>query len=430
VYWEGSSDARKSAPIVLYEDQTVSTTDDRDRTIERLLKGGAAGRNDELEAVSADDCLDAETLAAYAEGTLTLDGRRSADHHLAGCARCQMVLAEIARTAPETAGDTAPRRWRVGAWLVPLTAAAAAIAIWVAVPGTRQSETAQVPATGSIAQPAAVPEAKPDEKSAADRFSVPTSSTSSARVASADAAKIDALAKETEQRREAGARSQRSLADRPVAAAAPKDVPARSDAQQTTASVEAPARNSVVAGQTAGAPAAPPPPPAPAAAPAQTAAQAAAPQETDLARARAARAGAAGRGGAGVVGALQESVTVLPTEAKSPDGTVRLRFLPAGPAAAIERSTDGGSTWVAQPLGLQVTVTGGACPTRDVCWIIGRGGAVLVSAGNEPWRRITFPYAIDLIGVTARDALHATVTASDGRKFTTEDGGANWTPGR
>ena len=34
----------------------------------------------------------------------------------------------------------------------------------------------------------------------------------------------------------------------------------------------------------------------------------------------------------------------------------------------------------------------------------------------------------DLSGVQASDALHATITSADGRRYTTTDGGLNWTP--
>ena len=42
------------------------------------------------------------------------------------------------------------------------------------------------------------------------------------------------------------------------------------------------------------------------------------------------------------------------------------------------------------------------------------------------WRRVAFPEAIELVGVRASDASNATVTAADGRRFTTTDGGKSW----
>ena len=53
---------------------------------------------------------------------------------------------------------------------------------------------------------------------------------------------------------------------------------------------------------------------------------------------------------------------------------------------------------------------------------------------GEHWERISPPAQAagtdaklpDWIGITAHDALSATITASDGRKFATADGGKTW----
>src|SRR5258706_15365877 len=79
------------------------------------------------------DCLDAETAAAWADGTLNRQERAAVEAHAADCARCQAMIAAMARTAPPT-----PARswWRMPArgWLVPLTAAAAALLVYANVP--------------------------------------------------------------------------------------------------------------------------------------------------------------------------------------------------------------------------------------------------------------------------------------------------------
>ena len=62
---------------------------------ERLLR-------DTLRSRMSDEpggCLDAETLAAWADGTLSRAERRLAEGRAAGCARCQSMLAAMA-TAP------------------------------------------------------------------------------------------------------------------------------------------------------------------------------------------------------------------------------------------------------------------------------------------------------------------------------------------
>src|SRR5262245_49834894 len=106
----------------------------RDQSLERLLRqslktpsGGATT-----------SCLDPETLAAWADGGLSGHELEVAQSHAADCARCQSALAALVRTSLDPVKpvaetlDQGHRRWF--AWLVPLTAAAAAIAIWVAVP--------------------------------------------------------------------------------------------------------------------------------------------------------------------------------------------------------------------------------------------------------------------------------------------------------
>ena len=85
-------------------------------------------------AAATDACLDAETLAAWADGGLTTQAAAAVDLHASNCSRCMAVLAAMERSAPPA---LAPHAWtpaRLFRWLVPLTAAATAIAIWVAVP--------------------------------------------------------------------------------------------------------------------------------------------------------------------------------------------------------------------------------------------------------------------------------------------------------
>jgi len=92
----------------------------------------------------------------------------------------------------------------------------------------------------------------------------------------------------------------------------------------------------------------------------------------------------------------------------------------------VQRSMDGGSTWQDQELGVSVALTAGSSPMPSVCWLVGSGGTVLVTADGRSWRRIAFPEAADLIAVRAADAQSATVTTADGRTFSTTDGGATW----
>jgi photosystem II stability/assembly factor-like uncharacterized protein len=118
-------------------------------------------------------------------------------------------------------------------------------------------------------------------------------------------------------------------------------------------------------------------------------------------------------------------VAALPIEVVSPDPLVRWRVLTSG---TVGRSTDGGTTWQTQSTGVIATLTAGAAPTPTTCWLAGAGGIVLLSADGRTWQRVAFPEAIDLTSIHATDAANATVTAADGRTFTTADGGKTWHP--
>ena len=99
----------------------------------------------------------------------------------------------------------------------------------------------------------------------------------------------------------------------------------------------------------------------------------------------------------------------------------------------VDRSTTEGFAWDHVTLDSLLAfgagtafITGGTAPTRTVCWLIGKSGVVFVSTDAVHFTRLTVPEAIDLKSITASDAQHATVTASDGRTFVTENGGISW----
>jgi photosystem II stability/assembly factor-like uncharacterized protein len=85
-------------------------------------------------------------------------------------------------------------------------------------------------------------------------------------------------------------------------------------------------------------------------------------------------------------------------------------------------------TWAAQQTGATTDLTAGNAPSADVCWLVGRGGMVLrtIDAGRQ-WQRVPFPETVDITVVTASNALNATVSSADGRRFQTTDGGGSWT---
>ena len=116
--------------------------------------------------------------------------------------------------------------------------------------------------------------------------------------------------------------------------------------------------------------------------------------------------------------AVEAQVTIA-----SPGTAFRWRI---GPAGSVEFSTDAGATWESRPTGVEADLTAGAAPGGTVCWVVGRGGTVLLTTDGRQFRRLMFPVAADLAAVQAIDARSATVTAADGRRFRTIDAGATW----
>jgi photosystem II stability/assembly factor-like uncharacterized protein len=93
----------------------------------------------------------------------------------------------------------------------------------------------------------------------------------------------------------------------------------------------------------------------------------------------------------------------------------------------VEMSADAGSTWRTQWTSPTAHVVAGSAPSIDTCWLVGRGGIVLLTTDANKWHTITPPADTDFASVAAVDASSATVSATDGRRFKTTDGGKHWT---
>jgi hypothetical protein len=313
-------------------------------------------------------CLDAETLAGWFDGTLAARDRAAAEAHAADCARCQALLAAMARTAPPV---EAHPWWRASfmGWLVPLTVAATALLVWVNLPGR------------SIAPAAPAPAVKPADEIQARAEATPPV----------------------------------SPAVPPTAAAARNQRPAMNKAEQREAPREraAPSRDAVAPDDGRFARAVPDlqPPPAsePAAAAPAPSAEARAETITIVSGSQAASAR--------MRSALRDTLVV------SSHPSTRWRIVTGG---TVERSTDGGITWETQVTGATVTLTAGVSPSPFVCWLVGPGGIVLVTTDGRSWQRLAFPEAVDLVAIRATDDRTATVTTIDGRRFSTADGGQTW----
>ena len=340
----------------------MSKDDSFDRLLDRRSRAREAAR-------PPGPCLDAETLAAVTDGSLSPADRAAAEAHAADCDRCLAVLAAIAKTSPPPSVSTRPA-WISLRWLVPLTTAVVAITAWVIIqepPIPQRPGAPQAPAATEVLKPPPPPAQQPSDATSQVRAG------ELQKKADAPARLQDATQRESRRSTEA---------DKRLAAA---------DRIDSVKSKPAPAE-------------APPSAPAPGAA-AQNA-QPLARAEMKDERARQA-------------GASQPQPLVV-----SPDPASRWRIV----GRRVERSTDGGRTWREQQTGTTTDLLAGSSPAANVCWIAGRSGLVLLSADGETWRRLEFPdRSADIISVTASGATTATVTTSDGRTYRTSDAGRTWT---
>ncbi|HVQ41561.1 MAG TPA: zf-HC2 domain-containing protein [Vicinamibacterales bacterium] len=432
----------------------MATDFDRDDRLHGLLRDTLRGQP------ASGPCIDAATLAAWAEDALTPEETAAADAHLATCERCRELAATLSTMADAEgapAANVVPFAARPnGRWKVivgAMGAIAASALIWVAVrdesptldttsAANRAAQSQDSGVGGSVASPATSP-ARPAEGAA------------TAPPPRADAA--------SEAERRQGQQGQRPLGTpRPEAKLARENSARTAEPRQFNATppptaVEPPPAR--VAAPPPPPPAAvpPPPQPAPAAPPATRSStgaaspladtlfampivaefvvgadlQAAEGQQgqafgavADRSRAGGGGRGAGGGGGRGGAGAAG-GVAQKPTNAVVLE-PVRWR-LRGSSTAAVERSNDGGTTWLPVPIPVTPQLASGSAPANTVCWLAGRAGTVLLSTDGTTFRQVTKPADADLVSVRATDARSATVRTIDGRTFTTTDGGLTWT---
>jgi len=354
--------------------------------------------------------VDAELAAAWMERRLDGAAAQAVETHLADCGDCQALVATLTRISPELpAGAEGPGWWRRlrAGWLVPATvAAAAAFVIWVALP---QQQAPSAPAESTQARAAssalesqpAPPEpvaTAPPTPPARPRAEPPSESQRKAVAQPQVPPLVD----------QARAPAAADTLERPERLA---EAAARSDsakAEADAAKVEARGQRDnriTVTGETPAAPAAPPP--------------AAQRQEAFAGRA----------------GELKESISTLSGAAPATlraaggllvvagDGSARWRRM--GAAIEFAPRADAAATRVTLPVAADVIVAGSA-PAGTVCWLVGRGGTVLVTTDGVRFVRVATPAVSDLGAIVATDARTAIVTAADGRRFRTVDQGATW----
>lgn len=309
------------------------------------------------------DHLDAERLAAFADGSLTRAERAAVEAHAADCGPCLEMLAAMIRTEP----PAQPSRWRpaiVLRWAVPAMVGATALALWVNVDRAPREE---------IAAPQTKIEAVPQESRAAPAEPLAPAPETRARSAA------DAANKSVPPPSSAAARD--ALQQRTVREEAEEQKLARKDAAAPTPGR---AREGFADTAQQAAPTAPP--------------------------------------AAGAAGSRRLAATASTIDVASSDASTRWRMR----GGVLERTTDGGKTWETRAEALQGAWIAGASPAPDVVWFIGRGGDVLIYADGQAVRR-RLPEGVDPVSVVVVNGREGVVSAVDGRAFATTDGGVTWT---
>lgn len=399
-------------------------------------------------------CPSPDILAAYNEHSLDAEEAARCELHFSRCAHCREQLAAIIRTEEKPQVHPAPRWLLAGRWLVPAVAMMLIAFVWVARRPT------QHPPAGESSNTPLVAMSKPAPNPAIERTTggvTPSSPPSSARevekVAPSEAMSLSrerlsppatraGNASESFPRAKSdvgapagivggaagGVTSGAEVADKLLAeeSAAPQPAIDQKSAAETT-EVTADAASAQIASEGKEAPAhiQTEASPSPASAPVQRAGtqmMEVVPSKKVATATAANENGSTVRGSANLVMLDQiSSLSVI----KTPDPAVLWRIVGEG---FVERSKDSGETWEGQSPYPNAHFIAGVAPTVKICWLVGRDGTIVLTSDGKHWRKIEPPVSLDLVGIAAENALVAVVTAADGRKFTTSNGGKAWTP--
>jgi len=444
----------------------VTVERSRNPDVDPLLRTGLAAASSDAPAA----CLDAATLAAWFERTLPEADNARVDAHLAGCARCQAVVASLAATDNEAAAAAAPviplRRPQAWKWIVPATIGAAAALIWAVMPGREtpapevqmaraEPEVTQTPATppapipfgGGGGAPAPAPAADAERSAAAPVARGERPAAEAKSIARAQAPLSQTKAEETPAAPDSASRDEAARGSTVgigaqsafPTMAAPPPPPAAPPRAAEPATV-APPTSTIVQGMP---PANTPVPvyrreeavaelqmPAsnfasslievtsrPAVPNAQET-SAAPPPQAGAGRGGAARSAPLPQAGGGRSGAARSVVQ----EVSAPTET-RWRV---SNNTIVQRSFNGGRSWDVIPVDPPSRILAGDAPTPSICWFTGADGLILVTTDATRFTRIPFPERVNLTSVTATSATEAVVATSDGRSFRTSDGGRTW----
>lgn len=466
--------------------------DDRDRNFEKALaqhlrpaaSAETLANSKTNSATPAPDCPDSEILAAYHERSLSPDELISWKSHIAGCSRCQQLLAHLELTdaipvasepvgaphalpllgtvsaapplAPARSSKVQPistRRHSLLRWAAPAGALAAGLLIWIVAHENRMTSSHETPpiqvatkapssavTPSAAASPLAREEMKDDE--IAPRLPAPASPPKVQKEKDLYAKSLPSanLPIQGRNRQDLELLQQKGSAlggaaasnqNNPVLDSAagvrglPKSESNQSGGMQQNSGVQSQSNKEQIAAESA---------PLPAPPPSQNQAQVSSAKPSQNADA--------------ITAEVQNQVVVT-TEARSfsdkpalkkvSRGVARDTRLAAAPGGnvlwhvglggRIEKSLDSGKTFARQNSGVKTELVAAAAPSDLVCWVVGRSGTILRTIdGGEHWTRFESPLTTNLGGVHAEDADHATIwDVAKNSTFATSDGGATWT---
>lgn len=397
------------------------------------MMGGLIRRGFGGSGKPAEDCPDAEILAAYFEHSLDTGESARFETHLSNCARCREQVAAMVR-AEEQAAPAARRLWF---WDWRLIGAAIAALLVLSIWGVRKTIISPVYQSSSNQPLVAMnPPPEPPQAQTAPRVPAPEvqinppSKTLNAPQ-SLDHVTTSAGRESEEKARQSTNESQQTSIQAETAGKSPRSfqamnqalpAPGTADQASNAADLKKQSTNEIAAAA-----------PAPSAPPTALSTQAARPTSAaavPLASAGAEAPKASTPVSGGVLGALIPQDTEQrsgSTIIQTPDPKILWRIVSN---RFIERTEDGGATWHGQVPASDVQLTAGSAPNRKDCWLVGRSGTILVSKDAVHWKKIPPPIPADFVAIAATSDSAATVTAADGQKFVTRNQGKTWIPAK
>src|SRR5688572_15544379 len=195
--------------------------------LERLLS-----RSLQRQVSAAEECPDAELLAAYGDSERSSSEAESVERHVSGCSRCLRIVTLAANSMPVPAqadASSAWRMWGLWQWVVPAAAVVVIAALWVAT--TRREVTEIAAVTPPASERPGAPAVLPPPASGADLPSAADVVGAETPAAQEKAAPPDVVALTSrERRRQATASEERS-------SITPETFQARADPQTVTGAV-------------------------------------------------------------------------------------------------------------------------------------------------------------------------------------------------